>query len=650
VDVAGIRDHLVAYQEAGDPGLLDQAVDGVERLVRLPGFADLAAAGRAYLWTLGASALTLRARTAAARADDLDRSIDWAAQAVHAWPATDLNLPRARSNLATALCDRYERDGDQQDLRKAARLFEEALPQLRESGQRLDITVHSYGLCEHELAKAAGSAAVAHLDRAIALFTEALGQPEPTPEERAGYLNSLGLSQRAKGRTLADFALLARAADSYGQARQAARPGGAAFVAASLNLAAVLQDRAEADNDLGPLREAIRIYREVLPLLGAADQRRFRAMTNLATALIDLYRHTRDRALLDDASRELRTSAARLADGPARQVALANLGAALHDVFEFTGRLAVLDEAITVQELLLAPPSPRLPERVLNLGVSLLARFRRRRAPADLDRAIALFEEAEQSSALALERASAMNSQANARSLRFDEFQDAAEIDRCIGLREKAVATAPAGSLDRALYEANLGVDLLKRYQLRSTAADLSRAVESQQRAVRAVPPESTGQPWLLAGLADTLAAEADRTRAGADVRSARAAYRRAIEAGMSSQPEQALGAAARWGDWESRRRRWEAAVEAYRFALDAVRRVVAEQQVRADKESWLADAQGMPAAAGLAAMRAKDPVGAVLMLEDGRAVLLAEALDRRRFVSVRRLTATDEAAAAGAP
>jgi hypothetical protein len=40
------------------------------------------------------------------------------------------------------------------------------------------------------------------------------------------------------------------------------------------------------------------------------------------------------------------------------------------------------------------------------LGISLLARFRRRRADADLERAIALFEETEHISTSRIERAS----------------------------------------------------------------------------------------------------------------------------------------------------------------------------------------------------------------------------------------------------
>jgi hypothetical protein len=277
---------------------------------------------------------------------------------------------------------------------------------------------------------------------------------------------------------------------------------------------------------------------------------------------------------------------------------------------------------------------------MLNLGVSLLARFRRRRSVPDLDHAVRLFEDAASTAASGLVRASALNSQANARSLRFDEARDETdrrwEIDRCIALREEAVQTAPTGSLDRALYEGNLGVDLLKRYELTGVSNDLDHALACQNRAVRMVPPNSTDQPRLLAGLADSLAQKADLTGSSSDLDSARSTYQRSVAAGRDSLPEQALGAAIRWGDWESRNRRWAEALDAYALGLDALRQVVAGQQMRADKESWLGDARGLPAAAGLAGARAGALQRAVVMMEDGRAVLLAEALAQRRFVSIR--------------
>jgi hypothetical protein len=287
-----------------------------------------------------------------------------------------------------------------------------------------------------------------------------------------------------------------------------------------------------------------------------------------------------------------------------------------------------------MQEQLLAPPAPRPPERVLNLGVSLLARFRRRRDLADLERAIALFAGAAGATTSAVERASALNSQANALSLRFDAAGERADLDECLRLRELAVTTAPASSVDVALYRANLGVDLLKRAELTGEDADVARAVVEQRRAVAEAPAGSVEQPRLLAGLADSLAWVAVRSGRAADVDAVRETYGRVVERGRESMPEQVLGAVMRWGDWEAQRTCWAPAAAAYEHGLAVLIQLVGRQRLRADQQSWLVDALGLATRAGYAHVRAGAPVAAVTALEHGRAVLLADALRQRRLTT----------------
>ncbi|GDY33936.1 CHAT domain-containing protein [Gandjariella thermophila] len=631
--VDAVRSLLVEFQRGGEPELLTTAVRTVRGWVDAAGFADLDGPVRALVWTLGAAALTLRARTEQAEPTDLDQAIDWTERAVGAWPADHPNLPGARANLATALSDRYDRDRDPADLRRALSLFDAAIAGLRATGVRLDVALHGQGLCYHARATAPGGSGVDDLDRAIERFRAALDSEDPDPEDRAGYLNSLGLSLRAKGRAVTKPGLLAEAADAFRAARELGRQGGESYVAATVNLAGVLHERAEGDNDIGLLREAVELYRDVLPAVDG--QRHTRVTTNLATALTDLYRYSRDRTLLDAAIHDLRRSAEDMPDPADRRAALTNLAAALHELFANTGRLTALDDAIAVQEEVLGPGCPRNPDRTLNLGISLLDRFRRRRASADLDRAIALFEETARTATSWVVRASAFNSHANALSLRFDATRARADIDGCIELRERAVDTAAPGSLDEALYRGNLGVDLLTRFELDGDGRDLDRAVDTQRRAVGKVPDTSVDWVLLQVGLADSLAARTARRTADVaeDVSAAREAYRAAVTAGLASRPEHALAAAMRWGDWEARRDCWTEAVEAHESGLTAMTRLVGRQQLRADKESWLGDAQGLPAAAGLAHTRRGDPIRAVVALEHGRAMLLAEALHRRRGV-----------------
>lgn len=634
--VAEIRELLAAFAAGGDARPLTAAIERTGTVLAAPGFAALDPGVKAVAWTLGAAAATWRARTADARPDDLDLAIAWTEQAIANWPPDDPNRAAALANMGTALTDRYERDGNRNDLDRALAAFDAAIPALGRGGRRVDIALHAQGVAHHARASASGGLEVADLERAIALFHEALESPEPDDDERAGYLNSLGLSLRAKGRALAEPGLMRAADAAYRDARARARRDGDNREAATLNLAAVLVERAESDNDVALLREAIDLYRDVLP--GLDGPRLLPATTNLATALVDLYRYSRDRHALDEAIQDLRRSAEALPAGASRLVALANLGAALHEMYAHTGRIAVLDEAIGVQELLLQPPAPRPAERLLNLGVSLLDRYRRRRKSRDLERGIALFAEAAERAGSRIERASALNSQANGLSLRFDATGARGDLETSLVLREEAVAAAPAGSVDVGLYRANLGVDLLRRFELTGDSADLQRAIAEQRRALQDAPAGSAEQPRLLAGLADTLARRTGDAASADDVAEVRATYSRVIHLGLRSLPEQALGAAIRWGEWEMKRRCWKEATEALDRGLAAIAQLLERQQVRADKQSWLADAEGLATAAGFAHVRAGQLHRAVSALEHGRAMLLADALRQHVRLTTREL------------
>ena len=622
-----IRARLLAFRDTGDPAELDAAVHEVQRLLDAPALPTLDPTARAYLWTLGAVASTQRARGPAAQPGDLDRAIDWTTAAAQTWPAENVNRSRALSNLATALADRFDERGDPDDLARAIRTFEAAIPEMLRFGERVDVAEHGLGVCLHVRAST-GDDLVADLDRAIALFQSALDNPDVSPEERAGYGNSLGLSLRRRALAIGRTDALHIAERAYRDALAQAEPDGSTAVAIRSNLAVLLLDIADAAADPAAVREAVALYRGLLPMVG--PDRHEQLATNLGTALVSAYRFTRDRALLDEAMRSLRAAATRLPEPGRRVVALSALAAALHEMFEHTGGLAFLDEAIIAQEGMIDAADGRTAARLLNLGIGVLARFRRRRERGDLDRAVALFAEAAAADGSKVDTASAHNSHANALSLLYDLTSDREVIDRAIARREDAVATAAVGSLDAAVYRANLGVDLLKRFERDADAADLERAVAEQRAAVALVPATSADQPRLLAALADSLARHALAHPHPDAVAEARAAYRAATAAGRVSLPEQALGAAMRWGDWEARRRCWSEAAQAYSHALRATADLVEGQQSRADKESWLADAQTVPAAAGYALVRSAGPQAAAVALEQGRAVLLAEALRAR--------------------
>lgn len=130
---AEIRTQLMAFHTQRDPQLLTSAVARAEALATAPGFTELDEPTRAFVWTLGAAALTWRARTAHAQPDDLDRAIEWTDRAVGTWPSND-----------------------PADLERALPLFDVAIAQLRADGERVDVALHSQGVCYHERATAVG--------------------------------------------------------------------------------------------------------------------------------------------------------------------------------------------------------------------------------------------------------------------------------------------------------------------------------------------------------------------------------------------------------------------------------------------------------------------------------------------------------------
>jgi len=107
--------------------------------------------------------------------------------------------------------------------------------------------------------------------------------------------------------------------------------------------------------------------------------------------------------------------------------------------------------------------------------------------------------------------------------------------------------------------------------------------------------------------------------------------HQEAIKYGLETAVEMALTSARNWGNWAFERQSWEEAVQAYGYAQQASERLVQIQLVRRSKESWLHETQGLPARASYVLARTGDLPSAVVALEEGRALLLSEALERNQ-------------------
>lgn len=94
---------------------------------------------------------------------------------------------------------------------------------------------------------------------------------------------------------------------------------------------------------------------------------------------------------------------------------------------------------------------------------------------------------------------------------------------------------------------------------------------------------------------------------------------------------EGVLAAVECWQRWASERAAWAEVAEACEAGLRAAAELHRTQLERDHQLVWLRSTRGLPAAAALAHDRLGDPRKAVSTLDSGRALLLADALERDR-------------------
>jgi tetratricopeptide (TPR) repeat protein len=352
----------------------------------------------------------------------------------------------------------------------------------------------------------------------------------------------------------------------------------------------------------------------------------------VAQQLLADHRRTGGAAELDEAI-ELLEEAAGLASPGERSLVFNSLGAALIRRFGARAGIGDIDAAISALETAAQaarPGTARMRDVLNNLSFVLTQRYFRTREPALLDRAVECLEEAIGRSPLpGADDAWLRARQAGILLDRFRVTGRPADLERCL---ELSAAVRQSGHRlhpgTRLMANNTHGNALLRRHRRGGPASDLDRAVEAFESTLPEARADTANGPRYLRDLALTYQDRYKLSGAGDDLGRGTARYRESIESGLTLDPATALDSARLLGDWAAGRGAWAEAAEAYGSGLTAVRRLVAIQSVRADKESWLRDAQMVPARAAYALVRAGRPQDAVLALENGQALLLHEALE----------------------
>ncbi|MCB0043998.1 MAG: CHAT domain-containing protein [Caldilineaceae bacterium] len=171
----------------------------------------------------------------------------------------------------------------------------------------------------------------------------------------------------------------------------------------------------------------------------------------------------------------------------------------------------------------------------------------------------------------------------------------------------------------------------LRAYWARGRAADLDLALQFWTEAVEATPAGSPDLPSRLNNLGNGLSDRFARSGREADLEAARTSYRRACELGQESAVEEALRSARNWSSWALGRSAWNEAVDAGALGLAALDRLFAVQFSRADQENALQQGRALAAATAYAHAQMGMEAQATEVMEQGRARLLAEALEQNR-------------------
>ncbi|MEU7209915.1 CHAT domain-containing protein [Streptomyces sp. NPDC044989] len=518
---------------------------------------------------------------------DLLRATDAQRRALHVLPDGAEDRPDYLGNLASLRHDAYLFEGGVAALREAIDLWTTVLPAVPRGGAARLLVLRGLSQAHRELHEHAPDEA--HRVEMLRIHRTALAECPPGHPDRPELLAGLGVALRLAAEDTDELAWLEESAALLREALPFFRPGTPEHAKRLNSLGNTLHSLAQRTGDTALLDEAVTTLRTALAEERPGTDSYAGTLANLAVTLRERAIQTDDVTSLREASRLAREALYATRNTPPRHAArLANLGVVLQSWHDVTGDTTAADEAIDVarQALALAPADGQL-------------------------------------------RADRMNHLANALRARFTSTADVADLDEACGLLEEAAQQVPYGDPSLAVILSNLGSARLTKHHATGEPGELEQAVSELGRAVWAVTEGTATQGSYLKSYGDALRALHHRDGDPAVLRAAQDAYRQA--AGTRALPayERVL-AAWEWGAAAGADDRWDDALPGYELALRLLPFTTSRRLVRGDQERGLSRVRGLAAEAAACAVNAGRPEHAVLLLEQGRGVLLGRAMATR--------------------
>lgn len=440
-----------------------------------------------------------------------------------------------------------------------------------------------------------------------------------------------------------------------------------------------LMDRYEMTGTLHDLELAIEAWEEALSKCVPNSPEAVLIMGNIGSALVWHYDHTGNSSSIEKARRYLEEAKRNTPDDSGYLSSrLSNLSAALSEVYLRTGSSDELDQAIEMYMQTVdreKPDSPHFSAYLNNLATALGNRFDREGNLVDLNNAISTCERALQIPNLSkIMRTTILNNYSEYLRRRYERRKNLEDIDNAIGAGQAALSLQVTNPILQAAIFNNLGNALSARHHLSRERRDLELSIEADEEALRLTPPNSPSIParlnnlsnvlrerfiltgdlndlnravslcenavakiepsspqrvTLLDNLANALRERFTLTGYSDDKAQAIEGYEQAVKLGLALAIGEGLRSARNWGQWAFERRDWEEAARAFSYAQKASEQLFRIQLIRSDKESWLRETQGIADLAAYAFAKNGQLEDAVTVLEQGRARLLTEILER---------------------
>jgi tetratricopeptide (TPR) repeat protein len=619
---------LMAQQERSDSlPELDNAIEAYRQAIAAASEKQT----RRAMYLSNLSAALLRRHRLVGSPEDADEAAESGRLAVGLLPVGDFYRTTALSNLGNALLARFERLGLRKDADEAIAAGRQAVAASAEHDPSRGMFLSNLGIAL--LGRYEGSGSPQDIDDAIQAGREAVAA---TPEGSPGlalYLSNLSNALRARfwqSGTLPDVDEAIEAARQAAAISFADGPSRSGYLS---NRGSALRSRFERSGWLPDLEQAIQAYREAIAATSQDDPLRPAYLSNLSNALRARHERSGARADLDEAVEAARQAVTALPEGHHnRALPLSNLATALLERYERSGSRADLDQAITThyQAVDATPAGPGHARSLLNLAIALLTRYEWSGARPELEQAIAAYRQAlAETPEDSPGRARFLSGISDALLNRYLRSGSLPDIDEAIEAGRQAVSAAPDDHPAHAVYLSNLGTVLRARYQRSGAPADLDDAIEASQRAVATVPEDDPARATCLLGLGIALVTRYEGSGALADLEKAIQASREAANV-REAAPSLRMQAATIWARLSAAAARWQDATDGFKAAVSLLGRVAPRSLARGDQEHALQRVAGLANDAAACCIQAGLPHLALELLEQGRGILLGQALDTR--------------------